>query len=75
MFTDTEVDDQTVPPIKVEHPPLVPVTVPKINLTVAMGEEENPIHNKTDKLMEIIADFDVVDINSETMHTGCPAEH
>ena len=72
MFTDAEVDDQTVPPIKVEHPPLVPVL---INLTVAMDEEENPIHNKTDKLMEIIADFDVVDINSETMHTGCPAEH
>ena len=67
VFTDAEVDDQPVPPIVANLPPLAPVTVPEINLTVAMEEAEDQIHNKTDKLMELMANFDVVDINRETM--------
>ena len=51
VFTDAEVDDQPVPPFEANPPPLIPVTAPKINLTFAMEDAENQIHDKTDKLM------------------------
>ena len=70
VFTDTEVEDQPVPPFEAQKLPIDPaaVSMPQINLAIAMEEAENQIHDKTDQLMELMANFDVVDINAKTIH-------
>ena len=66
VFSDKDVVDHPDPPSEALQLPASPNVLSKTNLTIAMEEAENDIHANIDKLMELMATFDVIDVEYET---------
>ena len=67
VFIDEEVVDHPVPPFEAHLIPRVPVAADS-PIPEAMEEAENHILDKTDELLELMASFDAIDVNTETIN-------
>ena len=68
VFTEGVVLDHPVPPFETQLTPTGPAfQIPEVVLTITMEQAENAIQVRADDLLFLMSNFDVVDVNSETI--------